>query len=260
MTPCTIFHMPTVIHPTAIIEKGAQLGADCQIHPYAIVKKGALLGDRVAVHPFSVVGGDSQDLKFDAAVPSGVRIGAGTTIRESVTINRSTVEGSCTEVGSDCLLMACCHVAHDCVVGNRVVIANAVLLAGHVHVDDNAILGGCALLHQFIRVGRGSMVGGGSRSTLDVPPFVMTSERDEVIGLNLIGLRRQGYSAEAIRELKDAFRAVYFTAGNIREIAAATLASGRFKDPAARLFLEFFEGGTRGFTRARRQGEAGGEA
>ena len=244
--------MPTVIHPTAIIEPGAQLGQDCVLHAYSIVRRGAILEDRVVVHPFAVVGGDSQDLKFDPAVPSGVRVGSGTTIRESVTINRSTVEGSCTEVGADCLLMACCHVAHDCVVGSHVVIANCALLAGHVHVGDHAVLGGSALLHQFIRVGRGAMVGGGSRCTLDIPPFAMATERDEVVGLNLVGLRRQGYSANAIRELKEAFRAVYFTTGNIREIAAEALSGGRFQEPAAALFLEFFSAGKRGFSRARR--------
>lgn len=251
--------MPTVIHPTAIIEPGAQLGADCEIHPYAIVKRGAILGDRVTVHPFAVVGGDSQDLKFDPAVPTGVRIGTGTRIRENVTINRSTVEGSFTEVGADCLLMACCHVAHDCVVGNHVVIANCALLAGHVHVADNAVLGGGALLHQFIRIGQGVMIGGGARCTLDIPPFVMATERDELVGLNLIGLRRRGHPASAVRELKDAFREVYFTKGNIRTVAAAALAGGAYGDPAARQFLEFFAGGDRGFSRPRRQGAPGGD-
>jgi UDP-N-acetylglucosamine acyltransferase len=252
--------MPTVIHPTAIVEPGAQIGTDCDIHPYAIVKRGAILGDRVVVHPFAVVGGDSQDLKFDPAVPTGVRIGSGTRIRESVTINRSTIEGSNTEVGEDCLLMAGCHVAHDCAIGRQVVVANAVLLAGHVHVGDHAILGGGAAFHQFIRVGQSTIVGGGARCTLDLPPFVMAAERDEVAGLNLIGLRRQGYSAEAIRELKEAFRAVYFTSGNIREIAAAALAGGAFHSPAACGFLEFFGGGKRGFARARREREAAAEA
>jgi UDP-N-acetylglucosamine acyltransferase len=156
--------------------------------------------------------------------------------------------------------MACCHVAHDCFVGSHVVIANCALLAGHVHIEDHAVLGGGALLHQFMRVGRGTMVGGGARCTLDIPPFVMATERDEVIGLNLVGLRRQGYPAAAIRELKDAFRAVYFTTGNIREIAAAALADGSFQEPAARQFLEFFSGGKRGFSRARRHSEAGVEA
>jgi UDP-N-acetylglucosamine acyltransferase len=121
------------------------------------------------------------------------------------------------------------------------------------------VLGGGALLHQFIRIGQGAMVGGGARCTLDIPPFVMATERDEVIGLNLVGLRRRGHAAAAIRELKEAFREVYFTKGNIREIAAAALSGGKFNDPAARLFLEFFREGERGFSRARRQGEAGGD-
>jgi UDP-N-acetylglucosamine acyltransferase len=109
-------------------------------------------------------------------------------------------------------------------------------------------------------VGQGTIVGGGARCTLDIPPFVMAAERDEVFGLNLIGLRRQGHSAEAIRELKDAFRTVYFTAGNIREIASAALAGGKFTLPAARRFLEFFESGQRGFSRAHRKADADGEA
>src|SRR5579883_414502 len=176
--------MPTSIHPTAIVEPGAELGADCEIHPYAIVKRWAILGDRVTVHPFAVVGGDPQDLKFGGE-SSFARIGSGTRIRESVTVNRGTGEGGVTEVGENCLLMACSHVAHDCRVGKDVVVANAVLLAGHVTVGDHAILGGGAVFHQFIRVGEGTIVSGGSRCSLDLPPYVMAAERDEVIGLNL---------------------------------------------------------------------------
>ncbi len=145
--------MPTVIHPTAIVEPGAQLGADCVIHPYAIVKQWATLGDRVTVHPFAVVGGDPQDLKFRGTTRSFVRIGSDTRIREGVTVNRATEEGAWTVVGANCLLMATAHVAHECVVGDDVVVANAVLLAGHVHIGDHAILGGNALIHQFCRVG-----------------------------------------------------------------------------------------------------------
>ena len=160
-----------MIHPTAIVEPGAQLGPGCEIHPYAIIKSRAILGERVIVHPFAVVGGDSQDLKFDPATASGVRVGDGTCIREGVTINRSTGNGSFTVVGANCLLMACSHVAHDCVVGDHVVIANGALLAGHVHVGNHAILGGAALFHQFMRVGEGVMVGGGTQLTLDIPPL-----------------------------------------------------------------------------------------
>ena len=248
--------MPTVIHPTALVEPGAQLGADCEIHPYAIVKRWAILGDRVTVHPFAVVGGDPQDLKFDRRSESWVKVGSETRIRESVTINRATHSGDTTVVGEDCLLMACCHVAHDCTVGRQVVIANAVLLAGHVTVGDHAILGGASAYHQFVRVGESSMVGGGSRITLDVPPFVLVAERDELAGLNLIGLRRRGFSREAIRELKEAFRTVYGTPGNIRAIAAHLTAGETITTAEARRFLEFFGGGQRGFARLREGGAA----
>jgi len=244
--------MATSIHPTAIVEPGAQLGADCEIHPYAIVKRGAILGDRVVVHPFAVVGGDPQDLKFKPGTKSGARIGAGTKIREYVTVNCATEAGHFTEIGENCLLMACSHVAHDCVVGRNVVIANAVLLAGHVAVADHAILGGGAAFHQFVRVGEGVIVGGLSRITLDLPPFTMVAERDDVSGLNLIGLRRRGVPRETIAELKEAFRTVYATAGNIRGVAATALASGKFSGAETRHFLGFFAGGQRGFARARR--------
>jgi UDP-N-acetylglucosamine acyltransferase len=243
--------MATSIHPTAIVEPGAELGVDCEVHPYAIVKRWAVLGDRVVVHPFAVVGGDPQDLKFNGA-PSYVHVGADTRIRESVTINRGTDEGSITKVGANCLLMACCHVAHDCTVGERAILANAVLLAGHVSVGDHAILGGGASFHQFIRVGERAMVGGLSRITLDVPPFALAAERDEVVGLNLIGLRRSGLPRDSVKQIKDAFRAVYLAPGNIVQLAAAALAGGAFTVPEARRFLEFFGGGERGFGRLRR--------
>ena len=121
------------IHPTAIVEDGAQLGAGCVIHAYAIVTRHCVLGDGVVVHSFAVVGGDPQDLSFDPATRSGVRIGARTVIREHVTIHRATKADSWTEVGAGCFLMVSCHVAHDCRLADKVIMANAVLLAGHVH-------------------------------------------------------------------------------------------------------------------------------
>ncbi len=245
--------MPTSIHPTAIVEEGARLGAGCQIHAYAIVRRWATLGDEVVVHPFAVLGGDPQDLKFDGVSPSYVRVGARTRIRENVTINRGTHRGSVTAVGEDCLLMAGSHVAHDCTVGNGVVIANDVLLAGHVTVGDHAVLGGGAGFHQFIRVGERTIVSGGSRMSMDIPPFTMAAERSEMIGLNLVGLKRSGFSRDAIREIKKAYRAVYGRLANRREAAAAALSSGGFETAAARRFLEFFSSGTRGFVRCRQE-------
>ena len=244
------------IHPTAIIDDGVEIGRDCTIHAYAILRRGTVLGERVTVHPFAVVGGDPQDLHFDPATESGVSIGSGTTIREHVTVSRSTKAGTSTTIGENCFLMAACHVAHDCRIGNNVVIANTVLLAGHVQVGDNCFLGGDAAVHQFVRIGAGAIVSGGSRIAQDVPPNAMAAERNEVIGFNLVGLKRRGVPRESIRELKDAFRVVYFTPGNIREVATQALGGGRFQSAEARDFLEFFASGKRGFSRARRESVA----
>jgi UDP-N-acetylglucosamine acyltransferase len=244
--------MATMIHPTAIVEEGAQLGAECEIQAYAVVTRHCVLGDRVVVHPFAVIGGDPQYLKFDRATAAGVRIGAGTVIREHVTINRSIHAGKNTVVGDGCFMMAASHVAHDCEVGNNVVFANAALLAGHVSVGDHTFLGGGAAVHQFCRIGEGVMVAGHASITRDVPHYTMVAERDEVIGFNVVGLKRRGVPRTAIAELKTAFSEIYFAPGNIREVAAGRLASGQFQSAEARHFLEFFAGGKRSFARARR--------
>lgn len=248
------------IHPTAIVEPGAQLGADCEIMAYAVVTKHCVLGDRVVVHPFAVIGGDPQYLKFDRALPAGVRIGAGTVLREHVTVNRSIHGDKATVVGENCFLMASSHVAHDCEVGNNVVFANGALLAGHVSVGDNTFLGGASAVHQFCRIGESVMVAGHASITRDVPHFTMVAERDDVIGFNVVGLRRRGFSRVAIAELKAAFQDVYFTPGNIRDVAAARLAATAYETIEAKRFLEFFAGGKRSFARARRaEGAAGDE-
>ena len=242
----------TKIHQTAIVEHGAQLGADCEIMPYAVVTKHVVLGDRVVVHPFAVVGGDPQYLKFDRASATGVRVGPDTVIREHVTINRSIYPDKATVVGAHCFLMASSHIAHDCELGDHVVLANAALLAGHVSVGAHTFFGGGAAVHQFCRVGESVMVAGHASLTRDVPHFTMVADRDDVIGFNAVGLRRRGFSRAAITELKAAFKEVYFTPGNIREVAAQSLAAGNFTSGEARRFLEFFAGGKRSFARARR--------
>lgn len=244
-----------MIHPTAIVEPGAQLGAGCEIMAYAVVTKHCVLGERVVVHPFAVVGGDPQYLKFDRGSETGVRVGAGTVIREHVTINRSIHAGKATVVGEQCFLMAASHVGHDCEVGGSVVLANGCLLAGHVSVGEHTFMGGGAAVHQFCRIGESVMVAGHASITRDVPHFTMVAERDEVIGFNLVGLKRRGFSRAAIAELKTVYHDVYFTPGNIREVAARLLAGGAVATPEARRFLEFFAGGKRSFARARRAAE-----
>jgi UDP-N-acetylglucosamine acyltransferase len=237
------------VHPTAMIHDGARLAAGCVIHAHAVITRHCELGEGVVVHPFAVIGGDPQDLSFDAATQSGVRIGARTIIREHVTISRATKGGTSTEVGSDCFLMAACHVAHDCRIGNRVVIANAVLLAGHVQIGDRAFLGGGAVIHQFCRIGEGVMIGGGARISLDIAPFCLATERNAVIGLNVVGLRRRALTAAVLDEIKRAFRALSAPVGNLREIATSTLQQGSFISAEARSFLEFFQSGKRGIAR-----------
>jgi UDP-N-acetylglucosamine acyltransferase len=248
--------MPTLIHPTAVVEAGAQLGVDCEILAHAIVTRHAVLGDRVVVHPGAVVGGDPQYIKFDRATSSFVRVGAGTVIRENVTLNRAIHADQTTVVGERCFLMAGSHAGHDCAIGDDVVLANNAMLAGHVSVGNFTFVGGGAGIHQFVRIGESCMVAGLARITRDLAPFTITAERDEVSGLNLVGLKRRGFSRDAIRELKQAFRFVYFGLGNIRELAATALANGGYETAEARLFLEFFSGGKRGFARAQRA-EAG---
>jgi len=243
------------IHPTAIVEAGARLGAGCVLHAHAVIRQYTVLGDGVVVHPFAVVGGDPQYLKFDPATASGVRVGAGTVIREHVTINRSIHAGKDTIVGARCFLMAGSHAGHDCELADDVVLANNVMLAGHVTVGRFTFVGGGAGIHQFVRIGEGVMVGGLTRLTKDVAPFLMVAERDEVPGFNMVGLKRRGFSRPAISELKDCYRTV-FAGGDPRKAAAARLTAG-VSSAEARRFLEFFAAGKRGFARPAAAGGGG---
>ncbi len=248
-----------MIHPSAIIEDGARLGADCEIHAHAIIRRHAVLGDRVVVHPFAVIGGDPQYLKFDPATVSEVRVGSGSVLREHVTINRSIHAGAATTLGTNCFLMAGSHIAHDCVLGDNVVLANQSLLAGHVSLGDHVFVGGAAAIHQFVRVGEGVMLGGLARISRDLAPYTLVAERDEVSGLNIVGLRRRGVSREAIRELKAAFHQVYGADGNLRAAAAAAVSGGTYASREARLFLDFFAAGKRSFARPVRGGSVAHE-
>jgi UDP-N-acetylglucosamine acyltransferase len=243
------------IGPYAIVEDGVELGDGCVLHAHASVRRGSVLGARVQVHPGAVVGGAPQMLKWDESTPSGVRVGSGSVLREGVTINRSTKAGAATVLGAECFVMAMAHVAHDCALEDRVILANNVMLAGHVSVGAGSFLGGGAGVHQFVRIGETVMVSGLSRISKDLPHFTIVGERDEVSGLNQIGLRRRGFSREVIAELKLLFRRVY-AANNLRAEAASILDSGGVTGAEARRFLEFFTGGKRGIARPVRHGGA----
>ncbi len=215
------------IHPSAVVESGAKIGKNVTIEAYAIVKKTVTLEDNVVVKSFvyidgyttigegtviwpsASIGTKPQDLKFRGE-KTYVVIGKNCEIREFVTINSSCQEGTTVKIGDNCLLMAYSHVAHNCEVGNRVIMANNATLAGHVIVEDNAIIGGMTPIHQFSRIGRNSMVGGFSRITHDVPPFTIGAGVPYKLGgINLVGLKRHGFSLEERKSLHQAFKITY---------------------------------------------------
>ena len=218
------------IHPTAIVDKNAQLGEDVVIGPYAsvgpdvkigartVVQQGAIvhghttIGEDCQIFPYACIGMKTQDLKYKDGSVSYVEIGNRTVIREFATVHLGTKDGEKTIIGDDCLFMAYCHAAHGCVLGNHVICSNSVQLAGDVHVQDWAIIGGCSAAHQFCTVGKHAMVGGMSKIRQDVPPFMLSDMSDSamrVIGPNVVGLTRRGFKKEVIQALKEAFRFIY---------------------------------------------------
>ncbi len=214
------------IHPSAVVAAGVRVPESCTIGPFCLVGEGvemgehcelvshvvlggpAKLGSHNRIHPFAVVGVGPQDLSYTGE-PTRLEIGDHNEIREYVTIHRGTVKGGgLTAIGSHCLLMAYAHIAHDCVIGDHVIMANAATLAGHVTVEEWAVVGALCPVHQFVRVGAHSYIGGGTTITQDVMPFAKTSAVRDVhaYGANSVGLERRGFSKERVRAIKNAFR------------------------------------------------------
>ncbi|MBM3567942.1 MAG: acyl-ACP--UDP-N-acetylglucosamine O-acyltransferase [Alphaproteobacteria bacterium] len=224
------------IHPTAVVEAGAEIDAAATIGPYCVVGKGARLaagvelkshvvvagrtaiGEGTVIFPFASIGHQPQDLKY-AGEDSILTIGKRNVIREHVTMNPGTKGDHLeTRVGDDGLFMAGSHVAHDCVVGNHVVLANHAAIAGHVRVDDHAILGGLSAVHQFVRIGKHAMIGGMSGVDNDVIPFGLAiGNRAGLMGLNVVGLKRRGFSREEIHDLRAAYRLLFAEEGTLQE-------------------------------------------
>ena len=238
----------SMIGPYSVIEEGVIIGENCSVAAHVILRRGSVLGNEVTIDSFAVIGGNPQSLTFDTSIQSGVRIGDGVVIREGCTIHRASGEGGNTVISGECFLMAQSHVAHDCELENGVVLANNVMLAGHIKVGTKTFIGGGAGIHQFCRIGAFCMVAGNASITADVPPYIMVSERNNVHGLNLVGLRRGGFERVEIADLKQCYRAVYFGDKNVRKKAADVLEEGKHgKTGAGRNFLEFFKEGNRGF-------------
>jgi len=235
-----------VIGPLAIIEANVSIGNECEISAHAIIKKNSVLGDKVKVDHFAVIGGDPQDIHFNPSTSSNVSVGDSTVIREHVTIHRATSAGGTTTLGKNNFIMAGAHVAHDCTTGDHVILANGCMLGGHVNVGDHAFVSGGVAVHQFCRMGKGSMTSGNAVITEDVPPQGLAHSRNQISGLNLVGMRRRGLSNEVIAEIKKAYHWVYAPGGNCIALAESALKSGEFTTPEALEFLNFFLGGKRG--------------
>ena len=226
-----------MIHPTAIIHPKAKLDATVHVGPYAVVDAGVELGANC------VVGDSPQDLKYKGE-PTRLRIGNGNVFREHVTIHRSNKPGTETLIGAHNFLMANSHVAHNCIVGDHVILANGALLGGHAVVQDGAFISGNCLVHQFTRVGTLALMQGGAAISQDLPPFTIALRENEICGLNVVGLRRAGFTTEQRLELKRLYHQLFRSGKNLREALAA--ARQNFSSAPAKSLLDFIAEAKRG--------------
>ncbi len=237
------------VGPYAVIGPDVRIGADSWIGAHAVVDGRTTLGERNRVFPFASVGSRPQDLKYRGE-PSTLALGDANIVREYVSINPGTQGGGMeTVVGSGCLFMVSSHIAHDCRLGDSVILSNGVALAGHVTVESHAIVGGLAGVHQFVRVGESSLCAAGAMVSKDVPPYcTVAGDRARLFGLNVIGLRRRGFSTATIRALRRAYRLIFHSGGSRREHVAQV--SAELGDvPEVRRLLDFIAASQRGVCR-----------
>ncbi|MGE5399763.1 MAG: acyl-ACP--UDP-N-acetylglucosamine O-acyltransferase [Ignavibacteriales bacterium] len=238
-----------IIGPYAIIHDDVEIGNDCQIGPSAVLYNGARIGNRVKIHQAASIAHVPQDLKFNGQ-PTLFIVGDDTTIHEFVTLHRGTHETGFSRIGKNCLLMAYSHVAHDTVIGDNCILSNGVQVAGHVEIENYVIIGGLTPVHQFCRVGQHSMIGGGFRIVQDIPPYVLAgNEPLRYSGLNVIGLRRRGFSNEDIYCLKQAYTLIYNSGLNLSQ-AKDKVRTELGEHPMVKNVLEFLDKcGNRGVIR-----------
>jgi UDP-N-acetylglucosamine acyltransferase len=256
----------TTIHPTAIVDPGAEIGEGVTIGPYCVIGEGVVMGDgcwlqnHVTVSgpsrigsgnrffAYAAIGGQTQDLKYEGG-PTYLEIGDENVFREFTSVNRGTLPDTKTVIGSRGSFLAYSHIAHDCVVGNDVIFSNAGTLAGHVTVEDHAILGGLTAVHQFCRIGRFAITGGCSKIVQDIPPFMIADGNPANIrGINSVGLKRHDFSEETLRYLKEAYRTIYRKGLSIDDAVAELDGIAGDCEEVAQL-AEFIRGSERGIIR-----------
>ncbi len=256
----------TNIHPTALVDKQAEIGDEVEIEPYAIIEDnvrlgkgckikphvhlaaGTRLGEHCQVFTGAVLGTAPQDLKFKGEETT-LEIGEHTVVREFATLNRGTHERGKTTIGSHCLLMAYTHVAHDCDIGNYCILANNATLAGHVIIEEYAGFGGMVPVHQFVRIGKHSFIGGGYRVAKDVPPYILAmGDPLRFGGLNSVGLRRRGFSEETLAVLKHTYKILFKEKLNVSQ-AVLRIRESVELIPEVQEVLAFIEKSARGIIR-----------
>lgn len=238
------------IGPFAIVEPDVVIGDDCTLASRVVIKSGTTLGDNNTIYEGTVIGGFPQHTRMPEKL-GRVLIGSHNTIRENCTIHRALHEGTVTTIGSNNLLMVGAHVGHDTLIGSNVILANNVLLGGFVNVADRAFVSGAVGVHQFCRIGRLAMVGGCARVVQDVPPYVtVDGHSGYIVGLNLVGIRRNGYTPEDAAQLKAAYRLIYRR--GLRWVEVLEQLQKEFPSGPAADFYPFLSQGTRGFVQERR--------
>lgn len=255
-----MIHPTAIIHPKAkvdstvsvgpysIVDEGVEIGAGCVIGPHVYITGLTKIGAHNRFHAGSVIGDAPQDLKYDGT-PTRLRIGDHNTFREHVTVHRSTRVEEETVIGSHNFLLHNSHVAHNCVIGNHVILVSGAMLAGHVEVQDRAFISGHCLVHQFTRVGTLAMMQGKSGVGQDLPPFTVAIGNNRTCGLNTVGLRRAGYTAEQRTELKRLYRALFLSGQNLQ--AAIAAAREQFRSAPSVVMLDFVAAAKRGVVMAR---------
>jgi len=256
----------TAIHPTAIVEPGAELGAGVKVGPYCVIGAKVKVGDGCQIqhhvtlegpstigaenvfYAYASIGQQTQDLKYKGE-PTYLTIGNGNTFREFVTVHRSTGSETVTRIGNGGNFLAYSHVAHDCTVGDGVIFSNNGTLAGHVEVHDNAVIGGLTAIHQFCRIGRHAITGGCSKIVQDVPPFMIADGNPAVVrGINQIGLERHGFPEESIRRLREAYRLLYRSKLNVKQ-AVEEIRATLWGPAEIEQLVTFIESSSRGIIR-----------
>ncbi|MDR1742388.1 MAG: acyl-ACP--UDP-N-acetylglucosamine O-acyltransferase [Dysgonamonadaceae bacterium] len=237
-----------VVEPFAYVDANVEIGDGSRIMTHAVVLSGSRIGKNCTIFPNATIAGIPQDLKFMGEDSLAI-IGDGTVVRECATVNRGTASKGFSIVGKNCLIMAYSHVAHDCVLKDYVILGNATQLAGEVEVDEHAILSGGTLVHQFTKVGSHVMIQGGTRLGKDIPPFAMAG-RDPVsyVGLNIVGLRRRGFTGEQINNIQEVYRLLYQSGLNISQ-ALPKIETELPESNEKSIILDFVRNSSRGIVR-----------